>query len=323
MIGGTGNISSAVSRLAIQQGHKLWCLHRKSISILGLDCNEFLVDMAHESEVERVLANHTFDVIIDWIAFTPSHIERDLRLFLKRCAQYVFISSASVYEKFPSLDLITETRRLHNPWWQYSCDKIDCEALLQKEIQRGAPITIVRPSLTYDTVIPVPIGGWNEFSIVEILRQGKPIVVHGNGSEPWTITHSMDFAEGFLPLLGHAQALGEAFHITSNEHPTWDQIHEWLAEACGCKANILHLPAKTIVAAEPQMEGTLLGDKAWPTLFDNSKIRRIAPKFAAKIPFCEGIRKTVQWFEEKPERKLVNESSLQLMDRLVALATAQ
>lgn len=319
-IGGTGNISLACSRLALQQGHALTVLHRKhlaqrDISLPG--AQEIIADIYDEPAVERALQFEHFDAVVDWIAFTPDHVERDLRLFGKRTAQYVFISSASAYQKLPQSAIITEQTPLENPYWEYSRYKISCEALLHKASEAGMPVTIVRPSLTYDTVIPVPIGGWNEFTIIDRMRKGMPIVIHGDGKTPWTITHSEDFAQGFLPLLGHHKALGEVFHITSDEHPTWVQIHQWMAEAAGVHADIRICPLDKMLAIAPELTGTLLGDKAWPAIFDNTKIRSIAPQFKASIPFKEGIKRTVRWFDENPSRQLIRKESNELMDSLM------
>lgn len=322
-IGGTGNISLACSRLALAQGHTLLLLHRKPLAGSGISlpgATEIIGDIYEEAGIQSLLGSRMFDAVVNWIAFTPDHVERDLRLFGKRTAQYVFISSASAYQKPPQSSIITEATPLENPFWDYSRNKIDCETRLWQAAHQGVGITIVRPSLTYDTVIPVPIGGWNEFTIVDRMRKGLPIVVHGDGKSPWTITHAEDFAQGFLPLLGHPRALGEAFHITSDEHPTWVQIHEWLAEAAGVKADIRICPLDQMLAIAPDLTGTLLGDKAWPAIFDNTKIRSIAPEFKARISFREGIRKTIHSFENNPSRQIIHKESNALMDSLVSYA---
>lgn len=320
-IGGTGNISLASSRLAVRMGHELWILHRTPLASSGIElggAHELIGDIGDESAVRAILAVHQFDVVVDWIAFTPQQVERDIRLFARRTQQYVFISSASVYQKPPQSLVITENTPLANPYWQYSRDKIACEALVQDAMRSGFPATIVRPSLTYDTVIPVPIGGWNEFSIVARMRRGLPIVVHGDGMSPWTITHADDFAQGFLPILGHNKALGECFHITSDEHPTWVQIHQWLAEAAGVEAKIVVKSVAKIVAQIPELSGSLLGDKAWPAIFDNSKLRILHPTFKAEIPFREGIKRTVNWFDADVRRKRISPACDQWMDALLS-----
>jgi nucleoside-diphosphate-sugar epimerase len=320
-VGGTGNISASASRLLLLQGHELWLLHRTSIrgqkEFWGLEsAHEILCDIHNEAQVLRALGSMVFDAVVNWIAFVPAQVEQDLRIFAKRTAQYVFISSASAYLKPPRTTVITEATPLGNPYWSYSRDKIDCETVVRKAMQEGIPATIVRPSLTYDTVLPVPFGGWNEWSIVAHMQKGNPVVAPGDGAFPWTITHSEDFARGFAPLLGHPGALGEDFHITSDEHPTWTQIYEWLGEAIGCKPVVLPRPVGEILRVEPQFEGTLLGDKAWPTIFDNSKIRTIAPDFKAILPFREGIKRTVQWFETEKTRMRVLPGTMEMLERL-------
>lgn len=318
-IGGTGNISLACSKLALEQGHQLTLLHRTPLRDSGIGLSgaqELLCDIHDEAATDRALGAQQFDAIVQWIAFSPDHVERDIRLFSKRTGQYVFISSASAYQKPPQSTVITEATPLENPYWEYSRNKIACETRLWQAAQQGLGITIVRPSLTYDTVLPVPLGGWNEFTIVDRMRKGLPIVVHGDGKSPWTITHAEDFAQGFLPLLGHPRAMGEAFHITSDEHPTWVQIHEWLAEAAGVQADIRICPLDQMLKLAPELTGTLLGDKVWPAIFDNSKMRSIAPQFKARIPFREGIKRTVQWFDEKTSRQIIRKESDDLIHRL-------
>ena len=205
-----------------------------------------------------------FDVVVDWIAYTPDDIERDLALFRGRVKQYVFISSASAYQKPPAHYLITESTPLHNPFWEYSRNKIACEERLMRAYrEEGFPVTIVRPSMTYDTNLPIAIGGWGTYTLADRLMQGRPIIVHGDGSSLWVVTHADDFARGFLGLLGNERAIGQAFHITSDEVLTWNQIYQTIAEALGVEANIVHIPSDFIARVAPQMAGSLLGDKTW------------------------------------------------------------
>lgn len=323
-IGGTGNISTAASRELLFQGHELTLLHRNTLrkraDLSDLSkAEEWLLDISDDSAVRNKLHGKRFDAVVDWIAFTPDQVERDLRLFKNHTAQYIFISSASAYQKPPQSQIITERTPLENPYWVYSRNKIACEAVVRNAMAQGFPATIVRPSLTYDMVLPVPFGGWTEWSIVEHLQKGLPVVVPGETPFPWTITHSEDFARGFIPLLGHPQAIGEDFHITSDEHPSWAEIHQWLAEAVGCQARIVQVPVTVILKVAPEFEGTLLGDKAWPAIFDNAKIRRIAPEYKAVIPFREGIRRTVKWFEADKSRQKVSDGSLEILRSLSAL----
>jgi nucleoside-diphosphate-sugar epimerase len=207
---------------------------------------------------------------------------------------------------------------LANPYWEYSRDKIACEERLNSAYRSEAfPMTIVRPSLTYDTVIPVAIGGWTEYNIIERMRRGDKVIVHGDGTSLWTITHSDDFAKGFVGLMGHQQALGHAFHITSDEILTWNQIYEAVAEAAGVEANMIHIPSDFICQIDDSFVGNLLGDKATSVIFDNTKIKTFVPGFNATIPFKEGIKRTVAWFEADPGRKVISEETDKIMDRII------
>jgi nucleoside-diphosphate-sugar epimerase len=316
-IGGTGNISRAVSSLAVARGIELFLLNRgqRMLSVPG--ATTIVGDVAAMGTNSQLLA-HAWDAVVNWIAFTEQDVQRDIEIFAGRTKQYVFISSASAYQKPPRHPIVTESTPLVNPFWQYSRDKIACELRLMAE-HRGAgfPVTIVRPSLTYDTVIPVPIGGWTEYTIVDRIRAGRRIIVHGDGSSLWTITHADDFAEGFLGLLGHQQAIGHAFHITSDEVLTWDQIHQALADAVGCAPNIVHIPSDFLGRYDEHLRGALLGDKAHSMIFDNTKIKRFVPGFTAVIPFNSGIRRTITWFEADPARMVVRQATHDFVDRIL------
>jgi nucleoside-diphosphate-sugar epimerase len=265
-----------------------------------------------------VLDGHRWYAVVDWIAFTADDIERDLRLFRERTKQYIFISSASAYEKPPSHPIITESTPLSNPFWEYSRNKSACEERLNRAYrEEGFPITIVRPSLTYDTVIPVAIGGWTEYTIIERMKQGKQVIIHGDGTSLWTVTHAEDFAKGFVGLLGHEEAIGHAFHITSDEILTWNQIYQAVADAAGLQARVVHIPSDFIARCEPSLAGTLLGDKAVSVMFDNTKVKRFVPDFKATIPFADGIKRTLAWFEADPARKLVRKETDEMMDRIL------
>lgn len=317
-IGGTGNISSASSRLCVARGIDLYLLNRGQRPVNLPGAKVLQGDIDDIVNVEKLLLSHHWDVVVNWIAFTTADIERDLHLFRGRTRQYVFISSASCYQKPATHAVITESTPLCNPRWQYSRDKIACEVRLERALrEEGFPITIVRPSLTYETVIPVVFAAWTEFTIVERMRKGKKIIVHGDGTSLWTVTHARDFAKGLVGLLGHQQAIGHAFHITSDEILTWDQIYQALADAAGVQANIVHIASDFIVKHWPEKEGTLLGDKAVSVIFDNSKIKRFIPGFQATIPFSNGIRETLQWFEADAERRVINADSDQRMDALI------
>ncbi len=319
-IGGTGNISTAVSRLCVERGIDLTLLNRgrRKADIPG--AASIAGDIGNPSAVATALRGRRWDAVVDWIAFTEADVERDISLFRETTGQFVFISSASAYQKPPVHPVITESTPLRNPFWEYSRNKIACEERLNRAYrEEGFPVTIVRPSLTYDTVIPVPIGGWTEYTVVDRMKRGKPVIIHGDGTSLWTVTHAEDFAKGFVGLLAHPQAIGQAFHITSDEVLTWNQIYQTLADAAGAEPVFVHMASEFIVRHEPSFEGSLLGDKSASVLFDNSKIKRYVPGFEATIPFHQGIRKTLAWFNGDAERRIVNRATDALMDRLLSL----
>jgi nucleoside-diphosphate-sugar epimerase len=318
-IGGTGNISSEASKLCVTKGIDLYLLNRgkKKVKIDG--ANEITADISDLSNCREILKNHIWDVVVNWIAYTKSDVQNDIDLFTNKTKQYIFISSASAYQKPPNSPIITEATPLKNPFWQYSRDKIECEnTLVAAHRNSNFPITIVRPSLTFDTVIPVPIGGWDEYTIVDRIKKGGKIIVHGDGTSLWTIMHSKDFAKGFVGLLGHQQAVGESFHITSDEILTWNQIYEYTANAVGKKANIIHIPTDFIGKYDTHLKESLMGDKAHSVIFDNSKIKKYVPGFEATIPYSEGIKKTITWFEEDPSRQIIKQETNDLIDRIIA-----
>jgi nucleoside-diphosphate-sugar epimerase len=318
-IGGTGNISTTVSRRCIAEGIELYLLNRgiRSVDIPGAE--KITGDIHDEPAMAALLQGQRWDVVVNWIAYKPEEIERDFRLFAGRTHQYIFISSASVYQKPPSHPVITESTPRYNPFWQYSRDKIACEEKLHQYYRENDfPITIVRPSLTYDTVIPVPIGGWTEYTIVDRIKKGLPVIVQGDGTSLWTITHADDFALGFCGLLGHQQATGQSFHITSDELLTWNQIFQALADAAGSPLKMVHVPSDFIARFDDFHTGNLLGDKSNSVIFDNTKIKTFVPAFIATIPFNKGIRRTLEWFEAKPERMVIQQSTHQFMDRVIS-----
>lgn len=322
-IGGTGNISAACSRHALQNDVQLYLLNRGKVRAPGLEeAVSVKADIHKPGEVEKAIAGMTFDVVVNFIAFTPEDVQRDLDLFMGKTGQYIFISSASAYQKPQSHYLVTESTPLANPYWDYSRDKIACEELLMKAYREDRfPVTIVRPSHTYDTVIPVAVGSWEDYTIVDRMKKGLPVIVHGDGSSLWTVTHSEDFAKAFTGLLGHQQAIGQSFHITSDEVLNWNQIYEAVAEAAGVEPHILHASSDLICDVADSigmssMRGNLLGDKAPSVVFDNTKIKRFVPGFAATIPFRQGIRRTIQWFEAKKERMWISKDNARLMELL-------
>jgi nucleoside-diphosphate-sugar epimerase len=317
-IGGTGNISTSVSRLAVEQGIDLWLLNRGQTRADIPGAQALIGDIHRPDEVRRAIAGMRFDAVVDWIAFKAEDIERDLELFRGRTGQYVFISSASAYQKPPADYLITESTPLYNPYWAYSQHKIRCEERLQRVYQdEGFPMTIVRPSLTYATHFPIAIGGWGCYTLADRLLRGAPIIVHGDGTSLWVVTHAEDFARGFVGLLGNPRAIGHAFHITTDEVLTWDRIYRSIADALGVKAQIVHMPTDFIAAKEPGIGAGLLGDKAWSVVFDNTKVKRFVPGFQATIPFHVGIQKTVAWFDADERRKRVDPAVNATMDGLL------
>jgi nucleoside-diphosphate-sugar epimerase len=272
-------------------------------------------------QVREALGSRHFDVVVQWTAFVPRQVELDVRLYAD-VGQYIFISSASAYEKPPSHWLITERTPLKNPFWQYSRDKIACEELLARAFaSTGFPMTIVRPSHTYGpSQIPVAIGSSSKpFTIIERMRRGAKIVVPGDGTSLWTLTHNSDFAKGFVPLFGRPEAIGEDFHITSDEALTWNQIYSLVGEAAGAEPDLLHVPTDGLIAADPELLGSLWGDKSHSAVFDNSKLRRLVPDFKAVVSFERGIRQTVEWFDSDPSRQEIDDDANVAWDRLAAL----
>jgi nucleoside-diphosphate-sugar epimerase len=317
-IGGTGNISTSVSRACIARGMDLHLLTSGTRQVEIPGARFIRGDINNRNDVASIVREGGWDSVVNWIVFTEEEIERDIELFRGKTRQYVFISSASAYQKPPVHPVITESTPLCNPFWEYSRNKIACEERLNRAYRdEGFPITIVRPSHTYDTTIPVAIGGWAEYTLIDRITTGRPLIVHGDGSSLWVLTHAEDFAKAFVGLLGHPQTIGEAFHITSDEVLTWDQIYETVAAAVGCKADLVHIASEFICTCEESFRGGLLGDKSRSVIFDNSKVRKIVPDFAATIPFHIGIRRTLAWFNADPSRRVVRQETHEMMDRIL------
>jgi nucleoside-diphosphate-sugar epimerase len=318
-IGGTGVISSAcVPEAVASRDIELYVLNRGRSATWGLPdvVTELRGDARDAASVRKAIEGLDFDSVVDFVAFTTDHVRADLDLFRGRTAQYVFISTASAYQTPPSRLPVTESTPLRNPYWQYSRDKIACEDLLVAEYRgNGFPATIVRPSHTYDATKTVLSGGWT--SLARMLA-GKPVIVHGDGSSLWTVTHNTDFARAFVPLLGHPRTLGEAFHITSDDVLTWDQIAYALGTALGVTPRIVHVPSDVIAAHDPEWGAGLLGDKAHSMVFDNSKVKSLVPGWRAVVPFERGAREIVRWYTEEPARQVVDEKLDALMDKLAA-----
>lgn len=318
-IGGTGNISRSVSVACIDRGIDLSLLTRGTRDVLIPGAKIMRADI-HRADSLSDLQHEKWDAVVDWIAFTKEDVERDIQLFRGKTDQFVFISSASVYQKPPVHPVITESTPLSNPFWEYSRNKIACEERLNQAYRdEGFPITIVRPSHTYDSVIPLAIGAWTEYTAIDRIKKGKDLIVHGDGTSLWVMTHSEDFAKGFVGLLGHPQAFGEAFHITSDQILTWDQIYQTVASAVGYEAHLVHIPSDFIAACDEDYRGSLIGDKANSVIFDNSKIKRLVPEFTATIPFHLGIRRTLAWFDADPARQIIKKETNDTMDRILSL----
>lgn len=322
-IGGTGNISNRSSRLAIEKGWELYLLNRGTRHMEISNAKSIIADIKQPAQVIEAIGDLHFDMVVNWIAFTVEDVKRDYELFADKTSQYIFISSASAYQKPPANPVITETTPLDNPFWEYSRNKIACEAYLMGLCQQGQfPVTIVRPSLTYDTVIPMALGSWADYTMVDRMRRNQPVVIHGDGTSLWTITHAADFARGFVGLMGQDMAVGQAFHITSDELLTWNQIYQALADAVGVPLHRVHVPSDFIadVADSIGMHGVrggLLGDKAHSMIFDNSKIKSYVPEFKATIPFAQGIKETVTWFEADASRMKIVDQNNRLLDTII------
>jgi len=317
-IGGSGVISSACSRAAVDSGIELSVLNRGRSTVRPLPPGVRMLraDIREPGSVRDEIRDREFDAVVDWVAFVPAHVRTDIELFRGRTGQYVFISSASAYQTPPARMPVTESTPLRNPYWQYSRDKIACEdALVTAYREEGFPATIVRPSHTYDeTLVPFD-GGW---TVLGRMLAGKPVIVHGDGTSLWTMTHHDDFARAFVPLLGHPRTLGEAIHITSDDVLTWNQIAESMAAALGVTARLVHVPSDVIAAADPDWGAGLLGDKAHSMVFDNAKLRGIVPGWRAVIPFERGARQIADWYLADPARQVTDQALDAVMDKLAA-----
>lgn len=320
-IGGTGVISSACTHLCHQEGHTLYLLNRGNTNrSIPAGIEHIKGDIRDIEDIKRQLKDETFDVVVDWIAFTPGHVRNTARLFHGKTAQYIFISSASAYKKPKEWRPVTENTPLENPVWEYSHQKILCEAyLMERYHESGFPITIVRPSHTYDkTKIPLPGG----YTALHRLLNKQPVILHGDGTSLWTLTHHTDFARGFLGVLGNSDCIGEAYHITSDEVLTWNRICELLAEAAGVEPVICHIPSGLISRYDKEWGDGLLGDKAHCMVFDNSKIKSVSPQFEARIPFRDGAREIVNWYQSDMALCNVDQAKNQTMNKLVSLFSA-
>jgi nucleoside-diphosphate-sugar epimerase len=322
-IGGTGKISSACSALAVERGVELYFLNRGQTSARPAPpgVHQIHADIRDRAATAAALDGHTFDVVVDWIAFTPDQVETDIELFRGRTGQYIFISSASAYQTPPVNLPATESTPLDNPYWLYSRNKIACEERLIEEYRKHKfPITIVRPSHTYDKTLLPFTGGW---TIVHRMRQGKPVIVHGDGSSLWVLTHHRDFAKGFVGLLGNNRTIGEAFHITSDEWLSWNQIYTLVATAAGVpQPKLVHVPSDLLNAYDETWGASLIGDKTNSMVFDNSKIKRVVPDFACTIPYAQGAREVIEWYDADPARQTIDEKHDALQERILEAYSA-
>jgi nucleoside-diphosphate-sugar epimerase len=320
-IGGTGIISTACAQLAVERGIELTLLNRgQRRGHAPAGARVVNADVADFAATSNTLAGESFDAVVDWIAFEPAHIERDLALFHGRTRQFVFISSASAYQKPVGHYLITESTPLANPFWSYSQQKIACEDRLMRAYrEEDFPITIVRPSLTYgETQITLAVNSWTKsYTVVDRMRRGKKVIVPGDGTSLWVITHNTDFAKGLVGLLGREQAIGHAFHITSDEVMCWDQWYRITAEAAGVEPNLVHIPSDFLADCIPELRGSLIGDKAASVVFDNTKIKRFVPDYCATTPYTRGVRRTIAWFDADPARRQIDEAANTQWDRLI------
>jgi nucleoside-diphosphate-sugar epimerase len=318
-LGGTGNISTACVEHALARGHQVGLLTRgRRVSPFGPWVEVLLGDREDRAALDRAAAGG-WDAVVDFLAYTPAQVDAAIGAFAGRTAQYVFIGTAAAYDKPKARLPITEDAPLANPYWEYARLKIACEERVLEAHRKGAvPVTIVRPSYTYGpTWIPSGFGG-QDYTVVDRMRRGLPIVCHGDGTALWGMTHNSDFAVGLLGLLGNAGALGEAFHITTDEVLTWDKVYEAIARAAGVEPRLVHVPSALIAALVPDRGASLLGDKAHTSVFDNAKVRRLVPEFRPRVTFAEGVARSIAWFDEEESRRVVSPVANDNIERVLA-----
>ena len=325
MIGGTGTISSAITRQLAEGGHELWLLNRGTRkSEVPDNVRQIIADIDDTSAVLAVLPAEPFDAVCEFIGFVPSQVERDIRLFRGRTRQYVYISSASAYNKPAANHVITEGTTLANPHWEYSRNKIACEELLMREYRdNGFPVTIVRPSHTYcERGVPVSVHGLKgSWQVLKRMMEGKAVIVQGDGSSLWTLTWNEDFARGFIGLLGNPKAIGEAFQIMSDERLTWTQVYECVANALGVTVKPYYVASSFLAAVAPKewdFEGNLLGDKSVTVAFDCTKLKRAVPGFQATTRFDQGVRRCVSYILAHPELQVEDPEFDAWCDKVIA-----
>ncbi len=326
-IGGTGTISSAITRQLAEQGCELYVLNRGNRNAdVPAEVKLIQGDINDEAGIAELIADLNFDVVADFIAFRPEQLERDYRLFAGKTKQFIFISSASAYQTPLSDYRITEGTPLSNPYWEYSRNKIACEDYLMKQYREESfPVTIVRPSHTYnERSIPLGVhGSKGSWQVAKRMLEGKPVIIHGDGTSLWTMTDSRDFAKGFIGLMGNLHAIGEAVQITSDESLTWNQIYEAIANALGVRLNAVHVASEFLDACSTEdYRGGLLGDKANTVVFDNSKLKRLVPEFVATTRFDQGIKDTIRHILAHPELQVADEAFDAWCDKVVAAMDA-
>jgi nucleoside-diphosphate-sugar epimerase len=325
MIGGTGTISTAITKALLLQGHEIYLLNRgfrNDIFAAAPNLKEIRVNIHDEKDVEEKIAGLTFDVAADFIAYIPKQLESVYRLLKDRTRQFIFISSASAYQKPPIDYRITEETPLANPFWEYSRSKIACEAyLMQKYHKNGFPVTIVRPSHTYgERSVPLGVhGSKGSWQVVKRMMEGKPVIIHGDGTSLWTMTHNSDFAKGFIGLMDNESAIGEAVQITSDETLTWNQIYKAAADALGVKLHPYYVSSSFLAGCgHYDFNGSLIGDKANSVVFDNTKLKRLVPDFAATKPFAAGVKETVEYILAHPKLQVEDPEFDEWCDKVIA-----
>ncbi|MGM0495566.1 MAG: NAD-dependent epimerase/dehydratase family protein [Bacillota bacterium] len=320
-IGGTGLISTAVSHLAVKRGIDLYVLNRgNNNDVLPKQVKNIICDINNDEAIKKALKGHKFDVVVDWIAFKVEHVKRDYRLFKNITKQYVFISSASAYQKpIPKLP-ITEDVPLDNPYWNYSKNKQYCEEYLLSIKDSDFNITIIRPSHTYnDTLLIFQLIPWDyPYTILKRMLERKPIVLPDNGKSLWTLTYNYDFAEAFLDVLGNESAYNDYFHLTSDKVYTWTQIANFIYDGLKIEPNIEYIPSSFIIKYFPEVKGELYGDKKDSAVFDNSKIKSIAPNYKSKVEYSDIVKRAVKHYLETPELQKVDKEFDKRYDNLIA-----
>lgn len=321
-IGGTGTISMAITKRLADRGDEVYLINRgsrsgelpESVKVINADIND-------EADVAKKIADLSFDSVCDFIGFVPSQLERDYRLFKGKTKQFMYISSASAYHKPVRSYIINEGTTMANPYWEYSRNKIACEELLMKYYrEEGFPITIVRPSHTYDErSVPLGVHGKNgSWQVLKRMIDGKPVIIHGDGTSLWTMTHNSDFAVAFTGLIGNPHAIGEAFQITSDETLTWNQIYQCIADVLGVELKAYHVSSEFLAAtSDYDLTGSLIGDKANSVVFDNTKLKKAVPEYCPKVHFEDGIRRTIENVLNTPELQRADPDFDQWCDKVI------